>query len=217
MANEELKNEGETTGPVADKTDETVDEEVVEEPAVPEHTVGAPPVLSPVEATSPEEEPVETKTPPVKQSKSKDGGVTLTAEAFDALMERLGKLESDSKLLNQVQDRNTIQKIERLRAEGKLIKEVKVRRIDDKYVVGWQSIQDEVYQDENGRVVEKQTTKIFFHDNTEKVYTMRQWATVGEYITFEVTGETKDADGNLFFKTVGPDGLTLQLNAIFIN
>lgn len=209
----------------ADTTEETLDNGgadavVVEEEAVieePVHTVAPSPVMAPVEAIV---APVVQAAAPVQATMpgvNPDGSITLTAEAFAGLMGRLGKLEDDSKLLTQVQDRNTIQKIERLRAEGKLVKSVKVRKIGEKYVVGWQTLQDEVYQNEDGRLVEKQTVKIFFHDNSDKVFTMRQWASVGEYVPFEVTGETKDAEGNLFFKAIGTDGLALTINASFIN
>lgn len=194
---------------VNETPEETQEEAVIENTGV---AVAPSPVMSPVETTV-----AEAQAAPTVPKAAPGEPVVLSAEAFAALMDRLGKLEESTALYEKVQDRNKIQKIEALRSQGKLVKSVKVRKIDGKFVVGWQTLQDDVYQDENGRLIEKQTVKIFFHEGSEKVYTMRQWASVGEYVPFEVTSETKDAEGNLFFKIVGPDGLALELNSTFIN
>jgi len=148
---------------------------------------------------------------------AKEETVTLSAEAFNALMKRLETLETTSALVLQVQDKNKIQKIEELRRAGKLIKSVKVRRYAGKYIVGWKMVEDEVYKDENGRLIERQIVRIFFDGGTALDMSMRQWASAPEYISFEVTKESKDSDGNLFFTCIAPDGKTLELNASFIN
>lgn len=150
---------------------------------------------------------------PAKDSRS----VTLSAEAFGALMKRLGDLEETSKLVLQVQDKNKINQIEEMRRAGKLVKSVKIRKYADKYIIGWKTIQDEVYKDEQGRLVEKQVVELFFDDGSSVQMSMRQWASAPEYIAFEVTKETKDNDGNLFFTCVSPDGKTIEMNASFIN
>lgn len=144
-------------------------------------------------------------------------GVTLTQEAFSALMKRLGDLESNAELMLQVQDTNKIKKIEDLRRAGKLVKSVKIRKYLGKYIVGWKTLVNEVYKDEHGRLVEKQTIEVYFDDSSKMEMALRQWAIAPEYVPFEVTKESKDADGNLFFTCVGPDGKEIELNASFIN
>jgi hypothetical protein len=143
--------------------------------------------------------------------------VVLSTEAFNALMKRLGDLESTQSLVLQVQDKSKIDKIEALRRSGKLVKSVKIRKYAGKYIVGWKTVQDEVYKDEQGRLVEKQTVELYFDDNSDTQMSMRQWANAPEYVPFEVTKESKDTDGNLFFTCVGADGKTIELNANFIN
>lgn len=178
---------------------------------------------------------METKTPEVKTPEVKNEpivnspkpsepivpkeaqGVTLSTEAFNALMKRIGDLESTQSLVLQVQDKNKIAKIEEMRRAGKLVKSVKVRKYAGKYVVGWKTVQDEVYKDEQGRLIEKQIVELWYDDSTKSQMALRQWANAPEYVAFEVTKESKDADGNLFFTCVGPDGKTLELNASFIN
>lgn len=143
--------------------------------------------------------------------------VSIPASDLAAVMDRLQKLESDAQLVMQVQDKNKINKIEELRRGGKLIKSVKVRKIGTKYVLGWATIEDTVYRDENGKVIEKQTIKVMYDDDTESEMSLRQWVTAAEYVPFDVKGEEKDEDGNLFFKIVSPDGKEIKLNASFVN
>lgn len=144
-------------------------------------------------------------------------GVTLSTEAFGALMKRIADLESTQSLVLQVQDKNKIAKIEEMRRAGKLVKSVKIRKYAGKYIIGWKTVQDEVFKDEQGRLIEKQTVELWYDDSTKSQMSMRQWANAPEYISFEVTKESKDSDGNLFFTCVGPDGKTFEINASFIN
>lgn len=213
---DEIKNDDviDTDEQDADALDEEGTEDAVIEDAV--KPVADAPVLAPVTEVA----AVEDTAPAVPVSvpaMNPDGTVAISVEAFNAMMNRINHLEETQKLQLQVEGRNTIQKIEQLRAQGKLVKSVKVRKIGLKYVVGWQTLQDDVYIDENGRLVEKQTVKVFFDDQSDKTYSMRQWGSAPEYVSFEVTGEERDAEGNLFFKVLGPDGKALTLNAIFIN
>ena len=143
--------------------------------------------------------------------------VVLSTEAFNALMKRLGDLETTQQQMFSVQDKDKIGKIEAMRRAGKLVKSVKIRKYAGKYIIGWKTIQDEVYKDEQGRLVEKQTVELWYDDDTKSEMSMRQWANAPEYVAFEVTKESKDADGNLFFSCVAPDGKTIELNANFIN
>ncbi len=154
---------------------------------------------------------------PQESKGDKKQNVTLSKEAFDALMKRLDTLETTSNLVLQVQDKNKIAKIEEMRRSGKLVKSVKIRKYSGKYIVGWKTVEDEVYKDEQGRLVEKQTIELWYDDNTKSQMSMRHWASAPEYVAFEVTKEIRDEDGNLFFNCVGSDGKTIELNANFIN
>jgi hypothetical protein len=165
--------------------------------------------------------PEVTSTAPVQESKpaaaAKTEMVTIPAADLAAVMQRIGALEESNKLFMQVQDKNKIAKIEELRRAGKLVKSVKIRKHAGKYVIAWETLQNEVYKDEQGRLIEKQTVKIFFDDGSDTDMTLRQWADASEYIPFEVTKESKNAEGDVFFTCVGPDGKTLELGASFIN
>lgn len=179
-------------------------------------------MIEDADAVVPTPTPAEEMAPvkPAKASKAtapEEEMVSLPATEFAAVMARLASLEEKQGLLMQVQDKDKIQKIEDLRRSGKLVKSVKVRKYNGKYIIGWKTVQDEVYKDENGRLIEKQTLKIFFEDDTEQEMTMRQWASAPEYVAFEVKKESKNEDGDLFFTVLGPTGKELELNAVFIN
>lgn len=166
----------------------------------------APPVTPPAPVPAPE------------PAQPAEGSVTLSTEAFNALMKRLGDLETTQQQMFSVQDKDKIAKIEALRNSGKLVKSVSIRKHAGKYVVGWDKmVQNDVYKDESGRLVEKQMVSFWYEDGTKAQMTYREWGIAYELVAFEVTKESKDADGNLFFTCVGPDGKTIELNANFIN
>lgn len=169
-------------------------------------------------APAPVMAPVSTPSKPADAAPiAESGTVVLSTEAFNALMARVSDLEKTSELVLQVQDRNKIKKIEDMRRAGKLVKSVKIRQYQGEYIVGWQTMQDEVYKDSEGRLVEKQVVRAFLENDTKVDMSMRQWADASQYIEFEVTKESKDSDGNLFFTCVGPDGKTIEINSNFIN
>lgn len=170
-----------------------------------------------VEETSPVKPVDIIKKPEVVVETKKEEQVTLSTEAFNALMKRLSDLESTQNLVLQVQDKNKIAKIDELRRAGKLVKSVKIRKYAGKFIVGWKTLEDEVYKDEQGRLIEKQTVELWYEDGSKSKMSMRQWAGAPEYVAFEVTKESKDTEGNLFFTCVGSDGQVIELNAAFIN
>lgn len=143
--------------------------------------------------------------------------VTIKKVALEAMMDRLEKLETTVDLQLRVTDKNKVLEIERLRNSGKLVKSVKVRKYAGKYVVGWKTLEDEVYKDENNRLIEKQTVELYFDDGSKMSMSMRQWASAPQYVPFEVKKEFTDEEGNIFFSVVGADGKELELNAAFIN
>ena len=149
-------------------------------------------------------------------AESKKDTVELKKTTFDALMDRLNKLEEEQKQLLEVQDRRTKSKIEELRRAGKLVKNVKLRSLENKTVIGWKTLEDDVYFSD-GRLIEKQTVEVWLEDGVKKQLSMRQWATLPTYNEYEVTKEAKDADGNFLLTVRRGDGKELEINAIYVN
>lgn len=142
--------------------------------------------------------------------------VELKKTTLDALMERLSKLEQEQKELLAVQDRRTKSKIEELRRSGKLVKNVKLRSLENKMVVGWKTMEDEVYFSD-GRLIEKQNIEAWLEDGTKKILSMRQWASLPTYNECEVVKESRDEDGNIILTIRGDEGKQLEVNVIYVN
>jgi hypothetical protein len=152
-------------------------------------------------------------TPPTQLKKDT---VELRKTTLDALMKRLETLEKEQKQLLEVQDRRTKSKIEELRRAGKLVKNVKLRSVENKSVIGWKTIEDDVYFSD-GRLIEKQTVEVWLDDGEKKHLSMRQWATIPTYSEYEVIKESKDSDGNIILTVRRGDGKELDVNVIYVN
>lgn len=145
--------------------------------------------------------------------------VVLSREAFDAFIADFNKMKSDHQALMSVQSKNDLNRIEEMRRSGKLVKSVKVRKVNGKFVIGWKLLQDEVYVDvASGRLVEKQNVAIFLEGEEAPIeLNMRQWVMAAEYVPFDVIRESRDENGDLFFLVKGEDGKEFEINAIYVN
>lgn len=197
------------------KNDETLNDDASEESNVP------PKEAADAEGSAP---PANLERAPVVETapaQSSGETVVLTTEAFNELMNRLSRSEADVSALMSIQSKNDLNKIDEMRKAGKLVKSVKIRRVPTedgpKYVIGWKTLQDEVFMSPEGRLIERQQVEIFFNDKTSKELTMRQWATLPEYMPFEVTRESKDGDGSTFFTVRNDEGQEFEINSIYVN
>lgn len=146
--------------------------------------------------------------------------VTMSKEAFDALMERLNSIESTQALQMSVLNKNDANKIDEMRRAGKLVKSVKVRQIGGKFIIGWKTLENDVFMQE-GRLIEKQTLEYYLKDQTDKdkknVINLREFAVTPQLVSCEVTAENKDAEGNLTFSVRAPDGEQFNIGLSFVN
>lgn len=153
-----------------------------------------------------------TQTPPKEEKDT----IKLKKTTLDALMERLSKLETEQKELLEVQDRRTKSKIEELRRAGKLVKNVKLRSLENKIVIGWRTVEDEVYFSD-GKLIEKQIVEAWLEDGTKKSLSMRQWASLPTYNEFEVIKESRDEEGVIMLTVRSKDGKQLEVGAVYVN
>lgn len=164
----------------------------------------------------PEKEPEITPAVVSEGKRQSNDSVVLSKEAFNELMNRLSKLEGDQKIILETADKRQISKIEEMRRQGKLVKDVKLRMVDDKIVVGWRTVEDEVYF-ADGKLIENQKVEVFFEDKTSKVLTMRQWAALPAYRSFEVVKESRAENGQIFYTVRREDGKELEVDQTYIN
>lgn len=157
--------------------------------------------------------------PPVESPKTpeaKKETVTLSVEAFTEMMNRIAKLEADSKAILDTADKKQLSKIEEMRRSGKLVKDIKLRTIDDKIVIGWKTLEDEVYF-ADGKLIENQKIQVFFEDTSDKTLSMRQWAALPAYRSFEVIKEARAENGQIFYTVRREDGKELEIDQTYVN
>ena len=131
-------------------------------------------------------------------------------------MTRLGRMEEEQRLRDQVMDRNDAAKIEELRRAGKIVKNVRIHIYDNLPVLGWKMLKNDVYMRE-GRLVEDQTVEIITEDATKHVMNLRDWASLPGTLEGEVTKESKEQNGDVYFTVQFPDGKTIEINSVYVN
>lgn len=142
--------------------------------------------------------------------------VEVPKTAFDEMMARLAALEKAQKEVEAAQDQKTASKIEQMRKDGKLVKDVKVRRLENSLVIGWRTVSDDVYF-ADGKLIEKQEVEVWLDGGAKKILTMRQWATLPVYEKMEVKKESRDENGEIVYGLLGSDGKEVEINVKYIN
>lgn len=146
----------------------------------------------------------------------KSNKVEVDAEVLKSILDRVKELESKTSEFEQTASQDQIRKIESLRAQGKLIKAVKVRRFEGKLVVGWRTTEDKVWF-ADGKLNEVQMRDIFFEDGT-KVNTSEVQFTRGcTYESYEVLKEAQTATGAIEYTLLLPDGKQMVIIHTYVN
>lgn len=151
------------------------------------------------------------------------GNVNVPADQWTAMMARLQRLEDEDAFRAKTEDKNRANQIDALRRSGKLLKSVKVRTLQGKFVRMWKKLLiDEVYKDEDGKLKEKQSVGLYLmeeagQDDTYVEMPLRQWAVVAEYVPCEVVRESKEENGDLYLTVRTKEGQEFQINVIYVN
>ena len=173
------------------------------------------------EANAPEatDKPQTRGTRTVAQEKeSGNRKVEVDAEVLEKLLNRVEKVEEDNKVLREAADQGRLSRIEQLRAAGKLVKSAKVNFLNNKAVVGWHKVKDDVYFDQEGRLHETQVVRVFYEgDDKGEELDYRFFARNMHKVEGEVISESKDKDGNINYTIQLDDGREFTLDVRFIN
>lgn len=142
--------------------------------------------------------------------------LTKLVSGYEALQQKVTDLEGAA-------DVGRLARIQAARNDGKLVKKAKVNFYNGKYVVGWVSVKDDVYFDEQGKVHEDQQVKLFLNEGKGKEpsetapMSYRQFSRLTTRVEGEVIKESKDVDGAMSFTVLLPDGLEIELPIVFLN
>jgi hypothetical protein len=157
-----------------------------------------------------------------KNKKDKDV-VEVKKEVLEKLLERVDSLEKRNEILTEAADKGRLSRVEQLRNQGKLVKSVFINTYNEKIIVGWKKIKDDVYKDQEGRLHEDQVVGLIFEgeDEVGTELDIRSFVRLLVKIPAEVIEESKDRDGNTNFVVIIKDGKNkgkqLKIDSKFIN
>ena len=161
--------------------------------------------------------------PKVEKKEEKKKTVEVDAEVLNKLVTGYETMQQQVKDLEGAADVGRLDKIRSARMEGKLVKSAKLSVHDGNIVLGWKKQTDEVYFDEQGRLHEDQTVVLFLDQGegkkakeTEPV-SYRAFSRTTTKVKGEVISESRDKDGQKFFKVQLEDGRTFEVSVVFVN
>lgn len=183
------------------------------------------------QTTSPTDGEIQVTTAPDADStkttapKAKGEEVSVPKEVLENILDRLEKYQDEVAQLKEAQkeyeqtaSQDQILKIEKLRASGKLIKSVKLHYYDNNLVVGWESIDDDVYVEPGtGKLVELQKTRLKFFDGKTQEVTQLEYMRRKLLRSYEVIKEGKDRDGNMLYTVLTEGGREVEIDGRFVN
>lgn len=152
--------------------------------------------------------------------------VEVEKDVLERILQTVEKQGEQLKILREVADKNRLTRVEELRAQGKLVKKVKLNYMDDKLIIGWKTIKDDVYFDQDKRLHEEQIIGLYFEQEKpeegeqlkigqEMAY--QNFARLVKKVLVEVVEEGKDRDGNINFVVETEDGKQIKIDSRFVN
>jgi len=145
--------------------------------------------------------------------------VEVNAETLEKLLKTVENQGKKIEILTEVADKNRLSRVEEMRAQGKLVKKVFLNTYQNKIIIGWKKIKDDVWIDQEGRLHEDQQVGLFFRGEKEVGATLdiRSFARLIVRVPVEVIEEGKDKEGNTNFTVQTSDGEEIKIDARFIN
>lgn len=151
--------------------------------------------------------------------------VEVPKEVLENILDRLEQyqskvadLEQAQKEYEQTASQDQILKIEKLRASGKLVKSVRLNYYDNKLVLSWQSIMDDVYVETGtGKEIALQKTRLTYVDGTTQEMAQIEFARRKMQRQYEVIKEGKDRDGNMLYTVIMEGGKEVEIDGRFVN
>ncbi len=167
----------------------------------------------------PEETPtIPISTPPLSPTPSEEM-VKVPRTFFQDLQRQIAELKKSNDMLLSVADKKSIALFYQ-RNQGELPKEVKLRVMGDKVIVGWRTTRDEVYQDPVTRVWrEYQDVELVLEDGTTISMALLDFNRKFTYVTCRRTGIVKNEEtGDEAFTLIRLDnGKEYTIGSQFVN
>jgi len=162
-----------------------------------------PPVVNPTSAN-----------PSTKTDKEEE--VSIKTSVLEGILKEISDLKATVGQIEQTAPQDQIRKIEALRASGKLVKSVKIRRFEGKLVTVWKTIKDNVWV-ADGKLNEEQVVLLTFEDSKTKEVNLTQFTRGTTYEPYEVIKESKTAEGIIELTVQLPNGKELVISSQYVN
>lgn len=142
--------------------------------------------------------------------------VEVDASVLQDLLDRVANVETKTGEFEKTASQDQIRKIEAMRAKGQLVKSVKIRRFNGKFVLAWAVTEDNVWV-ADGKVYEVQKLDLFFEDGSKENITLAQFTRGAMYESYEVLKEARTSDGNIEYTLILPGGKNLVIMEKYVN
>jgi len=148
----------------------------------------------------------------------KEETVTISKEVLDNILNKLSDLETGQQEFEKTASKDQIQKIEKLRASGKLVKTAKISTYQGRLVESWKTTVDEVYiEPSSGKEICKQEMELNFFEGKKVTLKQLDFARLKVLKSFEVIKQAKTNDGEVELTVLGETGEEIVINKKYVN
>jgi hypothetical protein len=164
----------------------------------------------------------DTKTSTTKPEK-KEETVEVGKDTLSTLVKGYEEMKKEVADLTSAANLGRLERVKAARDKGELVKTAKVSLWQGNMILGWESMKDDVYVDERGRVIEDQQIRLLVDQGEGKdpEYTeampYKMFARLSEKRLGEVIKESKNQDGSVEFTLKFDDGREVTLPIVFLN
>lgn len=145
-----------------------------------------------------------------------DNTVTVDRGMMDKLLARLDQLESESALLKGIAGKNAIKDFQD-KARDFTIKRAYLKVIDGKTVVGWDTLEQDVWKNDGGVWVESLKTTVRFEDGTKQEMRYIDFEREKGMKSFVIRAITEDIKEGTIYTLEGGEGEVLRIPVAFLN
>lgn len=158
-----------------------------------------------------------------KKEESKPEIVEIGKDTLKSLLDTVDGLKEKVEDLEGAANLGRLERIKAARDTGAIIKTAKVSLWHGEMVLGWETVKDDVWLDERGRIIEDQQIRLLIDSGEGKKPTFtdampyKMFGRVSDKIEGEVIKESKNADGSVEFTLKFDDGREITLPITFLN
>ena len=150
-----------------------------------------------------------------KEEKKVEETIVVKKSALDKVLDTIEAQGKEIEMLKDIADKSRLATWEdKHRVKGLTV--VKISTYDDKVILGWETVVNEVFKNANGNWIEKQIIKLHFSDDTELDVNYLDFVTKTIKIEAEVNSRTT-TDGTEVLNITTKDGRKFSIDIKFVN